>query len=93
MYFFKILENTPEVPEIQSKRKFEWNEAINQVLSSKKSKPMSTNKVMKRVMNEYHSLNETTTKSQSDLEKIFLKKLRKMKNVVINNDKVKLLEC
>lgn len=91
MYFVKILESTPEVPEVQSGRKFEWNEAINQVLSSKKS--MSTSKVMKRVMVEYHSLNETTKKTQSELDKIFLKKLKKMKNVVISNDKVKLLEC
>jgi len=82
-----------QVPEVQSGRKFDWNEAINQVLHSKKSKPMSICKVMKRVMNEYHFLNESSNKSESKLEKIFLKKLRKMKNVVIDNDKVQVLEC
>jgi len=74
-------------------RKFEWNVAINQVLQKKKNKPMSISKVMKRVMNEYHSLNETTKKSESKLEKIFLKKLKKLKNVVITNDKVQIIEC
>lgn len=54
---------------------------------------MSISKVMKRVMNEYHSLNETTKKSESKLEKIFLKKLKKLKNVVITNDKVQIIEC
>lgn len=53
---------------------------------------MSLSKVLKRVMSEFHSLNETT-KSENDLEKIFLKKIRKMKNVKIENDKVKLVEC
>jgi len=53
---------------------------------------MSLSKVMKRVMSEFHSLNETT-KSENDLEKIFLKKIRKMKNVMIENDKVQLVEC
>lgn len=54
---------------------------------------MSISKVMKRVMNEYHFLNETTKKSETELEKIFLKKLRKMINVRIDNDKVQLVEC
>ncbi|XP_027837727.2 cell growth-regulating nucleolar protein isoform X1 [Aphis gossypii] len=85
-------EDVPQVPAVQSGRKFEWNEAINQVLQAKKNKPMSLSKVMKRVMSEFHSLNETT-KSENDLEKIFLKKIRKMKNVKIENDKVKLVEC
>jgi len=87
------IEETSQVLQVQSGRKFEWNEAINQVLHSKKSKPMSLSKVMKRVMNEYHFLNEKTSKSESDLEKIFLKKLRKMKNVTIVNDKVQLVGC
>lgn len=52
---------------------------------------MSISKVMKRVMNEYHSLNKTTKKTEKELEKIFLKKLKKIKNVVINNDKVTLV--
>jgi len=47
---------------------------------------------MKRVMSEFHFLNEAK-KSESDLEKIFLKKIRKMKNVKIENDKVQLIEC
>ncbi|XP_026823426.1 cell growth-regulating nucleolar protein [Rhopalosiphum maidis] len=85
-------ENTPQVPEVQSGRKFEWNEAINQVLQTKKNKPMSLSKVMKRVMCEFHFLNEAK-KSENDLEKIFLKKIRKMKNVKIENDKVQLVEC
>lgn len=54
---------------------------------------MSKSKVMKRVINEYYSLNETIKKTESELEKIFLKKIKKMKNVQIDNDKVKLLEC
>lgn len=86
-----ILENTTQVPEIQQGRKFEWNEAINQVLVGKKSKPISLNKVMKRVMTEYHSLNETTKKTESELEKIFRKKIKKMKNVKIDNDKIQLI--
>lgn len=85
-------EDVSQVPAVQSGRKFEWNEAINQVLQAKKNKPMSLSKVLKRVMSEFHSLNETT-KSENDLEKIFLKKIRKMKNVKIENDKVKLVEC
>ncbi|XP_025409874.1 cell growth-regulating nucleolar protein isoform X2 [Sipha flava] len=77
--------------EMQPERKFEWNEAINQVLMGKKDKPISLNKVMKRVMNEYHLLNETTKKTESELEKIFRKKIKKMKNVKIDNDKVHLI--
>lgn len=92
IFFITFLEDVPQVPAVQSGRKFEWNEAINQVLQAKKNKPMSLSKVMKRVMSEFHSLNETT-KSENDLEKIFLKKIRKMKNVKIENDKVKLVEC
>lgn len=78
--------------EIQNGRKFEWNEAITQVLQSKKNKPISISKVMKRVMNEYHSLNETSKKTENELEKIFLKKLKKMKNVQLDNDKAQLLD-
>lgn len=44
-------------------------------------------------MNEYYTLNETIKKTESELEKIFLKKIRKMKNVIIDNEKVKLVEC
>lgn len=44
---------------------------------------------MKRVMKVYHLLNETSKKTNNELEKIFMKKLKKM-NVVINNDKVQL---
>lgn len=87
-----FLLDSPKVPDVQSGRKFEWNEAISQVLQSKKNKPMSLSKVMKRVMSEFHFLNKAN-KSESDLEKIFLKKIRKMKNVMIENDKVKLVEC
>lgn len=54
---------------------------------------MSQSKVMKRVLNEFYSLNETVKKTETEIEKIFLKKLRKMKNVVIDNDKIKLIEC
>lgn len=54
---------------------------------------MSMSKVLKRVMNEYHFLNETTKTSETKLEKIFYKKLRKMTNVTIDNDKVQLVEC
>lgn len=88
-----ILEEVPQdpVPGVQSGRKFEWNAAINQVLQSKKNKPMSISKVMKRVMNEYHFLNETSKKTENELEKIFLKKLKKIKNVVVDNDKVQLV--
>lgn len=85
-----IIEKLPQVPEVQNRRKFEWNEAITQVLQKKK-KSMSINKIKKKVLSEYHSLNETTKKTESELEKIFLKKLKKIKNVVINNDKVQLL--
>ncbi|XP_022174297.1 cell growth-regulating nucleolar protein [Myzus persicae] len=90
----KILktEDVPQVPEVQSGRKFEWNEAISQVLQTKKNKPISLSKVMKRVLSEFHFLNEAK-KSESDLEKIFLKKIRKMKNFMIENDKVQLVEC
>ncbi|XP_025193274.1 cell growth-regulating nucleolar protein [Melanaphis sacchari] len=89
----KILKtDISQVPEVQSGRKFDWNEAINQVLQTKKNKPMSLSKVMKRVMCEFHSLNQTN-KSENDLEKIFLKKIRKMKNVTIENDKVLLVGC
>jgi len=88
------IEEIPQVPvPVQSGRKFEWIEAINQVLQSKKSKPMPISKVMKRVMNEYQLLNETTKKTENKLEKIFLKKLKKMKNVVVNNDKIQLVQC
>lgn len=76
-----------QTPEIQSGRKFDWNEAITQVLLSKKNKPMLINKVMKRVLNEYHLLNETTKKSKSELEKIFLKKLKKKRHVTFIDDK------
>jgi len=62
------------------------------VLQTKKNKPISLSKVMKRVLSEFHFLNEAK-KSESDLEKIFLKKIRKMKNVTIENDKVQLVEC
>lgn len=86
-----IIEDIPEVPEIQPGRKFEWNEAINQVLVGKKAKPISLNKIMKRVLNEYHLLNETTKKTESELEKIFRKKIKKMKNVKIDNDKIQLI--
>ncbi|CAI6350079.1 unnamed protein product [Macrosiphum euphorbiae] len=85
-------EDVPQVPEVQSGRKFDWNEAINQVLQTKKNKPISLSKVMKRVMSEFHFLNEAK-KSESDLEKIFLKKIKKMKNVKIEKDKVQLVEC
>lgn len=91
-YIYIILEEIPPVP-AQSERKFEWNAAINQVLQSKKSKPMPISKVMKRVLNEYQFLNETTKKTENDLQKIFLKKLKKMKNIVVDNDKAQLVEC
>lgn len=92
-FLYIFVDETPQAPELQSGRKFEWSEAINQVLQSKKSKPMSISKVLKRVMNEYHSLNETSKKTENELEKICLKKLKKMKNVQIENDKVQLVEC
>lgn len=91
---FIIVEKTSQVPGlVQSERIFEWNKAINQVLQKKKDKPISINKVMKRVICEYHSLNEISKKSENKLERIFLKKLKKMKNVVINNDKIQITEC
>lgn len=93
MYFI-VIEKTSQVPGlVQSECIFEWNKAINQVLLKRKDKPISVSKVMKRVICEYHSLNEITKKSENKLEKIFLKKLKKMKNVVINNDKVQITEC
>lgn len=83
---FFTIDEIPKIPEIQSGRKFIWDEAIAQVLQNKKNKPILINKVMKRVLNEYHLLNETTKKSESELEKIFLKKLKKNKNVAIKDD-------
>lgn len=83
---FFTIDEIPKIPEIQSGRKFIWDEAIAQVLQNKKNKPILINKVMKRVLNEYHLLNETTKKSESELEKIFLKKLKKNKNVSIKDD-------
>lgn len=91
---FIIIEKTSQVPGlVQTKRIFEWNTAINQVLQKKKDKPISLSKVMKRVLCEYHSLNEINKKTENKLERIFLKKIKKMKNVVINNDKVQITEC
>ncbi|XP_050543798.1 cell growth-regulating nucleolar protein [Daktulosphaira vitifoliae] len=86
-------EKASQIPEIQNGRKFKWNEAIFQIIQCKKGKPISINKIKKKVMNEYHFFNESTNKSESDLEKLFLKKLKKLKNVQIDNDKVQLIEC
>lgn len=83
---FIIIDETPKIPEIQTGRKFLWDEAIAQVLQRKKNKPILISKVMKRVLNEYHFLNENTNKSESKLEKIFLKKLKKNKHVAIKDD-------
>lgn len=87
-----ILEETPQVPELQTGNKFEWNEAIIQVVQTKKKKPMSIDRVMKRVTNEYRFLNGVNKKTDTELKKIFLKKLKKMKNLFIDKDKIKLVE-
>ncbi|XP_050434333.1 cell growth-regulating nucleolar protein isoform X2 [Adelges cooleyi] len=84
---------TPQIPEIQNGKKFVWEEAILQVLQSKKGKSIAQSKVIKRVLNEYHLLNEVAKKTENELEKICLKKLKKLKNIKIENDKVQLIEC
>lgn len=88
---FIIVEKTSQVPGlVQSKSIFEWNTAINQVLQKKKDEPTSVSEVLKIILGQYISLSKTTEKLK--LERIFLKKLKKMENVVINNDEVQITE-
>ena len=83
----KVDNDVPMLDEEESvKTKFDWIECISSVLDKKG--PTKSNKLRKKVVNEFVKQNPDIAKSRVDLETKFEKKLTKCKKFKISNDVV-----
>lgn len=86
-------DETMEVDEDESspkKSKFDWDEVITSLLMNKDGNEMKLNKLKKKCVSEFFSLNEGTHKTTEEVGAKFDKKLKKRKYRLLK-DKVKLI--
>merc|ERR1712106_525401 len=86
-------DDTMEVDEDESdlkKTKFDWDDVITGLLKNKDGNEMKLNKLKKKCVNEFFSLNEGTHKSAEEVGAKFDKKLKKRKYRLLK-DKVRLI--
>lgn len=72
----------------EATEKFNWGETIKSILLSK-NKEISMKKLKKKVMNRYKKFGGEIS---DKIEKKFNKKLNKLQGVVLDNEKVRLIE-
>lgn len=78
-----------ETPAEATVTKFNWKEAIKTILSAKNNE-LKLTKLKKKVLKQYQSL--TGSEISDKIENTFNKKISKLKGVVVDNDKVRLIE-
>lgn len=76
-------------PAIESSEKFSWTETIRTILSAKNNE-LKLKKLKKKVLKKYQSL--TGAEWSDKVENKFNKKINKLKGVVIEDEKVRLIE-
>lgn len=73
-----------------SSDKFSWTETIKSMISAKNNE-IKLKKLKKKVLKSYYSI--TGSEVNDKIENKFNKKLNKLKGIVIDNEKVKLIEA
>lgn len=76
-------------PAEESSEKFSWNETIRNILSAKNNE-LKLKKLKKKVLKKYQSL--TGSEWSDKVENKFNKKINKFKGIVVDNEKVRLIE-
>lgn len=76
-------------PAEDSLEKFNWNETIRNILSAKNNE-LKLKKLKKKVFKKYQSL--TGSEWSDKVENKFHKKINKLKGVVVDNEKVRLID-
>lgn len=76
-------------PETEESEKFSWSDTIRSILSAKNNE-LKLKKLRKKVVNKYQSL--TGSEWSEKVENKFNKKINKLKGVVVDNEKVRLIE-
>lgn len=84
-----VTEETDETPAETTATKFNWKEAIKSILSAKNNE-LKLTKLKKKVLKQYQSI--TGSEISDKIENTFSKKISKLKGVVVDNDKVRLIE-
>lgn len=82
-------ENGDDTQAADSTEKFNWKETIRSILSAKNNE-LKLKKLKKKVENKYKSL--TGSEWSDKVENKFNKKINKLKGVVVDNEKVRLIE-
>lgn len=73
---------------IDTSEKFNWTETIRNILSAKNNE-LKLKKLKKKIINKYQSL--TGSEWSDKVENKFNKKINKIKGVVVDNEKVRLI--
>ena len=76
-------------PAEESSEKFSWNDTIRNILSAKNNE-LKLKKLKKKVLKKYQSL--TGSEWSDKVENKFNKKINKFKGIVVDNEKVRLIE-
>lgn len=84
-----IAENDNDTPAVDSTENFNWKETIRSILSAKNNE-LKLKKLKKKVQTKYRSL--TGSEWSDKAENKFNKKINKLKGVVVDNEKVRLIE-
>jgi len=81
--------NAQDEPAIESSEKFSWTETIRNILSAKNNE-LKLKKLKRKVLKKYQSL--TGAEWSEKVENKFNKKINKLKGVVVEDEKVRLIE-
>ncbi len=84
-------ENDQEVSSTTTDSKFKWQDAIKNILSAKNNE-IKLKKLKKKVLKQYQSFTGITAVGDK-IENKFNKKIAKLKGVVVDNDRVRLVEA
>lgn len=85
----KKKKNEVDEPVTEESEKFSWSDTIRSILSAKNNE-LKLKKLRKKVVNKYQSL--TGSEWSEKVENKFNKKINKLKGVVVDNEKVRLIE-
>lgn len=84
-------ENDQEVSSTSTESKFKWQETIKNILLAKNNE-IKLKKLKKKVLKQYQNFTGITTIGDK-IENKFNKKIAKLKGVVVENDRVRLMDC
>lgn len=85
----KVKNDTTEPIEVKPTEKFSWGETIRNILSAKNNE-LKTKKLKRKVMKQYQAF--TGIEWSDKVENKFNKKVNKLKGVVVDNERIRLIE-